>query len=92
MLYLSLGDGGDYDGFEVAQNLHSLLGAIIRIDVRDISEEVPYRVPPDNPLVGVPDARPEIYAWGFRNPWRMSFDRETGELWVGDVGGNTRRK
>ena len=52
MLYLGLGDGGDYDGFELAQDLNNLLGSIIRIDVRDISEETPYRVPPDNPLVG----------------------------------------
>ena len=86
MLYLGLGDGGGYDGFELAQDLNNLLGSIIRIDVRDISEETPYRVPPDNPLVGVPDALPEIYAWGIRNPWRMSFDQETGALWVGDVG------
>ena len=86
MLYLGLGDGGDYDGFELAQDLDTLLGSIIRIDVRDASEETPYRVPPDNPLVGVPDAMPEIYAWGLRNPWRMSFDQETGTLWVGDVG------
>ncbi len=86
MLYLGLGDGGDYDGFELAQDLNNLLGSIIRIDVRDISEKMPYRVPPDNPLVGVSDALPEIYAWGLRNPWRMSFDRETGALWVGDVG------
>ena len=88
MLYLGLGDGGGYDGFELAQELETLLGSIVRIDVRDISEEVPYRVPPDNPLIGVPGAMPEIFAWGFRNPWRMSFDPDTGTLWVGDVGEN----
>lgn len=92
MLYLSIGDGGGYEGFELAQDLSNLLGSIIRIDVRDISEDTPYRVPPDNPLLGVPNAMPEIYAWGFRNPWRMSFDRETGALWVGDVGGDKQEE
>ena len=92
MLYLSLGDGGGYDGFELAQNLDTLLGSIIRIDVQKISEEIPYRVPPDNPLIGVPGAMPEIFAWGFRNPWRMSFDPDTGTLWVGDVGGERQEE
>ncbi len=83
MLYLGLGDGGlDRD----SQNLGTLLGSIIRIDVREASEASPYAVPPDNPFVDVPGARPEIWAYGLRNPWRMAFDPATGVLWAGDVG------
>ncbi|MCI0819639.1 MAG: PQQ-dependent sugar dehydrogenase [Chloroflexi bacterium] len=82
-LMLSLGDGGfGGDALEVAQELDRLLGKVIRIDV---SEE-PYAIPPDNPFVGVEDAREEIFAFGFRNPWRMTIDSETGEVWLGDVG------
>ena len=87
MLYLGIGDGGDHDGWEQAQRLDTLLGKIIRIDVRGSSEERPYRIPKDNPLADVPGAMPEIYAWGFRNPWRMHFDALDGTLWTGDVGG-----
>lgn len=82
-LYVSLGDsgpGGDPDGH--GQNLLSLPGSILRLDV---SGEL-YSIPADNPFVGSSDARPEVYAYGFRNPWRFSFDRVTGDLWVGDVG------
>lgn len=89
MLYLGLGDGGsggDPRGF--GQDRSSLLGSIIRLDVREASAAEPYRVPPDNPFVGVTGMRPEIWAYGFRNPWRMSFDPETGLLWAGDVGQN----
>ncbi|MCY4437936.1 MAG: PQQ-dependent sugar dehydrogenase [Chloroflexi bacterium] len=83
MLYLGLGDGGsDRD----SQNLETLLGSVIRIDVREASESSPYTVPPDNPFVDVPGARPEIWAYGLRNPWRMAFDPATGVLWAGDVG------
>jgi len=83
MLYLSLGDGGlSSEG----QNLGSLLGSVIRIDVREASEASPYAVPRDNPFLDVPGARPEIWAYGFRNPWRMAFDPATGVLWAGDVG------
>ncbi len=92
MMYLGVGDGGGYDGRETAQDLSVLLGKIIRIDVRDASDEQPYKAPQDNPMLSVPDARPEIYAYGLRNPWRMSFDRNTGELWVGDVGGAKREE
>ncbi|GAB4110453.1 MAG: hypothetical protein Kow001_11300 [Acidobacteriota bacterium] len=83
-LYISSGDGGGAnDVFGNGQNLATLLGAILRIDV---DRELPYSVPPDNPLVGLPEARPELWAWGLRNPWRMSFDRLTGLLFAGDVG------
>lgn len=83
-LYIALGDGGSAgDPYNNAQNTNTLLGSILRIDV---SKE-PYGIPPDNPFVKG-GGQKEIYAWGFRNPWRFSFDRETGELWVGDVGQN----
>ena len=76
-LYLGLGDGGDSGH---GQDLSTLLSSLLRLDV---SEPGGYRIPPDNPL---PGARAEIYAYGFRNPWRFSFDRVTGNLWLGDVG------
>ena len=89
MLYLGIGDGGAAnDPYGHGQNAQTLLGAIIRIDVRDASTQYPYRVPADNPLLGVAGVRPEIYAWGMRNPWRMAFDPETGALWYADVGQN----
>ncbi len=81
--YLYIGFG-DVDGSK-GQDLTDLNGSIIRIDV---DGEEPYGIPADNPLVGVANVREEIYAWGLRNPWRFSFDRETGDLWVGDVGGD----
>jgi glucose/arabinose dehydrogenase len=80
-LYLSLGDG---DLPAEAQGLESLRGKLLRIDV-DVPDE-PYGIPPDNPFVGQEGARPEIWAYGFRNPWRFSFDPCTDELYVGDVG------
>ena len=87
MLYLGYGDGGSGgDPRDHGQNLATLLGSLIRIDVRDASAEAPYAIPSDNPFVGVDGARPEIWAYGLRNPWRMAFDPETGALWVGDVG------
>lgn len=83
MLYLGIGDDfGDYD----SPNPKSLRGKIIRIDVRGATAERPYRIPDDNPPPAAPDARPEIWARGLRNPWRMSFDAE-GRLWVADAGG-----
>ena len=87
MLYLGIGDGGAAnDPRGHGQNAQTLLGTIIRIDVRGASTQYPYRIPPDNPLLGVAGVRPEIFAWGMRNPWRMSFDPETGALWYADVG------
>ncbi|HLU40088.1 MAG TPA: PQQ-dependent sugar dehydrogenase [Planctomycetota bacterium] len=87
MLFVALGDGGAAgDPFDNAQNLSSLLGKVLRIDVRGATAEQPYRVPEDNPFVGREGARGEIWAYGLRNPWRIAFDRETGDLWCGDVG------
>lgn len=84
MLYIGMGDGGKRDDpYKHAQRLDSLLGKMLRIDVRG---EKGYTSPPDNPFVGTPGARPEIWAYGLRNPWRFSFDRETGRLIAADVG------
>jgi glucose/arabinose dehydrogenase len=87
MLYLGYGDGG-FAGDPQAhgQNVATLLGSMIRIDVRDASAAAPYAIPADNPFVGVAGAREEIWAFGLRNPWRSAFDPDTGTLWVGDVG------
>ena len=63
-----------------------MLSSILRIDVNRSESGKSYRIPPDNPFVNTPGVRPEIWAFGFRNPWKMSFDRKSGDLWVGDVG------
>jgi glucose/arabinose dehydrogenase len=90
-LYVALGDGGganDTNGN--GQNLGTLLASILRIDVSDGGAD--YEVPPDNPFAGQSGARGEIWAYGLRNPWRFSFDAETGDLWAGDVGQSTREE
>jgi hypothetical protein len=89
LMYVGTGDGGggnDQHGARGnAQSLDSLLGKILRIDPRR-SGNRPYTVPSSNPFVGRSGARPEIYSYGLRNPWRFSFDRTTGDLSIGDVG------
>jgi glucose/arabinose dehydrogenase len=83
-LYIGMGDGGSGgDPGNRAQNLTELLGKILRIDVDNGS---PYGIPPSNPFVHTNAARGEIWAYGLRNPWRFSFDRATGDLWIADVG------
>jgi len=87
-LYVGLGDGGAAgDPFGNAQDLGTLLGKILRIDV-DGDGRAPYRIPASNPFVGQRGARGEIWAYGLRNPWRFNFDRETGDLYIADVGQN----
>jgi quinoprotein glucose dehydrogenase len=89
MLYVALGDGGAAnDPHGNGQDLGTLLGSILRIDVRGATVRKPYSVPEDNPFVGRAGAHGEIFAYGLRNPWRISFDPVTGDLWCGDVGQN----
>ena len=88
-LYVSTGDGAGPnppDTLRAGQDLSNVLSTIMRIDVDHEDPGKAYAIPADNPFVDLENACPEIYAFGFRNPWKMSFDRETGDLWVGDVG------
>ncbi len=87
MLLVSLGDGGSGgDPQGNGQSLGTLLGKILRIDVGRPGADPPYTIPADNPYLDTGGRRPEIWLWGLRNPWRMSLDRATGDLWIGDVG------
>jgi glucose/arabinose dehydrogenase len=89
LLYAFHGDGGAAnDPFENGQKLSNWFGKILRIDVDAKEPGKPYAVPKDNPFVGREDAKPEIFAYGLRNVWRMSFDRATGKMWAADVGQN----
>ncbi len=83
-LYVGMGDGGSAgDPLNNGQDRTSLLGKLLRIDV---ANQATYSIPPTNPFYGLSSARPEIWAYGLRNPWRFSFDRKTGDLFIGDVG------
>ena len=87
-LYIGFGDGGGaFDPSNNGQNLNSLLAKIIRIDINSKTAPLNYSIPPDNPFVGAPGLD-EIWYYGMRNPWRISFDRQTGDFWIADVGQN----
>ncbi len=89
-LYIAVGDGGPTgDPQGMGQNTGTVLGKILRIDVDHEGAGLHYAIPRDNPFVGVPAARGEIWALGLRNVWRMAFDRKTKRLWAGDVGDDT---
>ena len=89
-LYIATGDGGGSgDPMNRGQSLSTLLGKILRIDVDSGS---PYAIPASNPFVNDQDVPDEIWAYGLRNPWRFSFDWETGEMFIGDVGQNAREE
>ncbi len=86
-LYIATGDGsGIADEFQTGQDLSDFFASILRIDVDHPDPGKPYGIPKDNPFVQTQGARPEIWAYGLRQPWKMSFDRATGELWAGEVG------
>jgi len=88
-LYISAGDAEDPsppDRLQTGQDISDLMSSILRIDVHHAADGKPYAIPADNPFIGFPKARPEVWCYGLRNPWRMSFDRKTGRLWIGDVG------
>ncbi len=87
LLYISSGDGtSDSDGDLTGQDVSTLTSGVLRIDVDGAPPGKTYRIPEDNPFLKIPEARPELWAYGFRNPWRLRFDRRTGDLWVGDIG------
>lgn len=86
-LYVGTGDGsGIADELQIGQDLSTVLGKMLRLDVRNPDPGSGYGIPKDNPFVKTPGARPEIWAYGLRQPWRYSFDRQTGQLWCGEVG------
>jgi glucose/arabinose dehydrogenase len=87
MLYITAGDGTtDSDRNRTGQDLSDLNSGVIRIDVEHPDPGRGYSIPKDNPFLSIPGARGELWAYGFRNPWRMTFDPKTGDLWVGDIG------
>ena len=87
MLYLSVGDGGVKNGVhQLSQRLTSWCGKVLRIDVDSRTAKLPYGIPNDNPFVSTPNAAPEIWAYGFRNPWGSAIDPETGLFYLADVG------
>jgi glucose/arabinose dehydrogenase/mono/diheme cytochrome c family protein len=91
MLYVTSGDGtGLSDLDNVGQDLTSLCSKVLRLDVAHSSKTEPYRVPPDNPFVGRDGIRPETWAYGLRNPWRITADRQSGQIWVGQNGQDLR--
>ena len=88
-LYIGTGDGGaGGDPQGNGQDKTALLGKMLRLDVDNAGDGEPYGIPASNPFVNSADARPEVWAYGLRNPWRFSFDRQTGDLWIADVGQN----
>ena len=88
-LYIASGDGGSSgDPINYSQNTLSLLGKLLRIDVNSTTETQNYSIPASNPFVGDPNTRAEIFAYGLRNPWKFSFDRQNNDLWIADVGQN----
>lgn len=88
-LYIGMGDSGPQEDPQGhGQDLTTLLGKILRIDIDSTDGDRPYGIPRTNPFVATPDARPEVWAYGFREPWRFTFDTANGEMWVGDVGQN----
>ncbi|AXE21361.1 glucose sorbosone dehydrogenase [Runella rosea] len=92
-LYIATGDGGSGgDPQNYAQNLGSLLGKMLRIDVNTKENGLNYAIPADNPFKNTANARPEIYAYGLRNPWKVTADRENGRFWIADVGQNAREE
>lgn len=92
MLYISTGDSevpNPPDPLDTGQDLSDLLSSVLRIDVDHADPGKPYAIPADNPFVNFPGARPEIWAYGFRNPWKMTFHPHRGDLWLGDIGWDT---
>ena len=94
LLYVALGDGGVSEGLtDNAHDLTNVSGTIIRLDISQSIENEPYAIPADNPFIGSGDeVRKEIWAYGFRNPWRFDFDESTGRIWVADVGSRKREE
>ncbi len=92
-LYIGFGDGGSGgDPKGSGQNLNSYLGKILRIDVNGSTDSTAYAIPSDNPFIDDLNIKKEIWAYGLRNPWKFSFDRMTGDLWIGDVGQSDREE